>query len=186
MTIEMRTKPRLGDEHESPRTNCQPVWNFDEGGSTILSVPHTNERVVGRVVLVQGGWVARSGFGVVLDADGIKLHKNKRNAAIALLDRVIPAPSDRGRLLADYDAFEANFVGRPLTLDQVARLAAIDSLCRPVADGDTACSPSGTQDADDSADDGHVAQRHSLKGEQDKEANRSLSGKRKAQMRHYL
>lgn len=169
MMLEMRTKPRLGGEHESSHNNDQPVWNFDEGGSIILSVSHTNARIVGRVALVQGGWVARSVFGVVLDANGIKLQKTKRNAAIALLDRVIPAPSDRVRLLADYDAFEASFVGNPLTLEQVARLAAVHSRCRPVEDGDTPCSPSGAQGSDDSSDDGHEAQRRSRNGTREQE-----------------
>jgi hypothetical protein len=174
MVTEMRTKPRLGDEHDSPRTNHQPVWKFDEGGSTILSVSHPNERIIGRVLLVQGGWVARGVFGVVLDGNGIKLHKTKRNAAIALLNRLIPAPSDRPRLLAEYDAFEASFNGKRLTLEQVARLAAIYSPCCPAEDGEAAFSPSSATGSDDSTDDNHVAQRRSLKGEQGEEINRSL------------
>lgn len=169
MMLEMRTKPRLGGEHERSHNNNQPVWNFDEGGSIVLSVSHTNARIYGRIVLVEGGWVARSIFAVVLDANGIKLQKTKRNAAIALLDRVIPAPPDRVRLLADYQAFEASFVGRPLTPEQVARLAAIHSRCRPVEDGDTACSPSGIQGSDDSTDDDRQAQGRSRGGKQDQE-----------------
>lgn len=169
MMLEMRTKPRLGGEHESSHNNDQPVWNFDEGDSTILIVSHTNARIVGRVALVQGGWVARSFFGVVLDANGIKLQTTKRSAVVALLDRVIPAPSDRLRLLADYDAFEVSFVRGNLPPEQVARLAAIHSRCRPVEDDDTACSPSGAQGSDDSADDGHEAQRRSRNGKQDQE-----------------
>ncbi|MDP2123260.1 MAG: hypothetical protein Q8J92_02660 [Parvibaculum sp.] len=169
MMLEVRTKPRLGREQESLHNNDRPVWNFDEGGSIILSVSHANARIVGRVALVQGGWVARSVFGVVLDTNGIKVQTTKRGAVVALLDRVIRAPLDRARLLTDFDIFEAGFVGRALMPEQVARLAAIHSHCRPVEDGETACPPSGTQGPGDSADDGHEAQGRSRYGEHGQE-----------------
>jgi len=154
MMLEMRPKSRREDERGSPQNNDLIVWSFDEGGLILLYVSHASVRVAGRVLLVQDGWVARSVSSAILNANGIMLQKSRRNAVIALLNGAIPAPSDKVQLLADYDAFEASLVHQPLSLEHVARLAAIQSLCRPAED-DAGVAPSDAQSADDSTSFGH-------------------------------